>query len=66
MIDQIRRFKLLKYVSEVISNSKDITNHRTMGDLEYWTLSSICNGKKVKVVVRKGSRGPLHFYSVMN
>lgn len=58
--DQIRRFKLLNKVSNAIS-SGNLIEHRILGKIDYWTLLK----GNTKVIVRKGERGSLHFFSIM-
>lgn len=59
--DQVRRFKLLKFAQQIITTGVEI-EYRFLGGMDYWTLYA----NNIKVIVRKGDRGPLHFFSIMN
>ncbi|MCX6716513.1 MAG: hypothetical protein NTV72_01160 [Candidatus Taylorbacteria bacterium] len=69
--DQIRRFYLLSYAMNIISNSQIISNYRTNIDkkgvkIQFWTLSKIIKNRNVKIVIRQVENRPKHFFSIFD
>lgn len=68
--DQIRRLKLLKYVTETLQDYKATLTYRCFEKentvTHLWGTTSIIQGQKIKVIIRKINNGRLVFLSIMN
>jgi hypothetical protein len=75
-----RRLALLPFIKNVIANPNVKIYHekkislfqsnqhgekiQTSGEVEFWKLSGIKNGRTINVIIRKINRGQKHFFSV--
>ena len=66
----MKRFELLTYVPEIITDPSANISHRinTVGrrKVQYWSFCKEKDGKVITVVVRQIGNGMKHFYSVMS
>ncbi|MEI6238540.1 MAG: hypothetical protein WCP15_03340 [bacterium] len=67
--DQIRRFKLLNNVQDVVENGV-ITDKRYIqkdeNRITFWTISKEMKEKTVKVIIRQINNGDKYFLSIMD
>lgn len=64
--DQIRRFSLLKHIIPILTDENICPLYNREETVEFWTFSKMCQGRMVKVIVRRLPNGERHFFSVMN
>jgi hypothetical protein len=68
--EQIKRFKLLTYVPEIITDPSANISHRidttSRHKVQYWSFYKEKDGKEITVIVRQVGNGVKHFYSVMS
>jgi len=63
--DQIRRFRLLRYVPEVLRSATRIV-HTEGTRLQFWTLHYFTEGKSLRLVVCQEGNGKKQFLSIMD
>ncbi|MDB5265663.1 MAG: hypothetical protein JWM39_376 [Parcubacteria group bacterium] len=67
--EQVRRFSLVSYITDIITDPKTELEYRKNvlnGSVtEYWTLKKVKDGILVKAVIRQMNKGQKHFYSIM-
>jgi hypothetical protein len=64
--DQIRRFRLLKYVFVVIKDKNSELIIRKEKTAIFWTLKKSVGDQVIKVVIREFHGEIKHFFSIMN
>lgn len=68
--DQLRRFKLLPNVTDVIKYGIKISYNKRISSngiiVEFFTISLTKDGTRIKVIVRRINGGTLHFFSIMD
>jgi hypothetical protein len=62
--DQIRRFKLLPLVKDIITNTCVSIVYQKREDGMYWAFSEQRQEQEVIVIIRRVEGGKKHFYSV--
>lgn len=68
--EQVRRFQLLKYAKDIISNPNATILYRRenkegLSPADFWQFVEIIRGRKIKVVIRQIDGGNKHFFSIM-
>ncbi len=69
ILDQLRRFSLLKHVSEaILSLQTEVSSIQTNANLTtFWSLTrKITNSYSIKIILRKVKDSRVHFYSIMD
>lgn len=64
-VDLLTRYFALPKIIPVLCNSAAAVVNRRGDKDEFWALSSIIDGVRIKVVVRSRAKGTKHFYSVI-
>jgi len=66
--DQMRRFKALYYVKEILLGAGVPSEYReekgNSSTARFWAFGKIINGRYIHIILRKINNGPLHFFSV--
>ena len=67
--EQIKRINLLPSAVHILKKSQEIRGYRsnTISGVfaDFWTIRGICNGLRIRVILRKLNKNELHFFSVM-
>lgn len=63
--DIFRRLKLFDHVSEIMVKGA-MRDQRTKNGWVFITIQLRIGNRLVKVILRKGSKAPLHFFSIMD
>lgn len=61
---QKQRFALLAYAEKVIKNANAEVSDRLEGNVHFVAFAAEEDGKKIKVVTRRLSKGERHFFSI--
>ena len=68
--DQYRRFRLMKYLPELIGDPKISVSIRRInsdsGTIHYWELRKKLNSMTISIIVRQVNHGKIHFYSIFS
>jgi hypothetical protein len=70
VLEQKRRFKLLKYCRTILTSEDVSVEYRTSkkekSKVEFWGITAIINKRKIRVIIRRINDGKLIFLSVMD
>lgn len=64
--DQMRRFRLLRYVPAVLQSKTASVSVRENKHVRFWTIADQVGEKIIKVVISQFKGGPKYFFSIMD
>lgn len=63
--DQLRRFKVLKYVKAILEDPSSATSVRKERNVTFWSVSKKVENMKIRVIIRQFNGNKKHFFSIM-